>query len=463
MTDYRSSHAPMALKNDTMVWWAGNTTNLSGVSTQYGYGCLDGMVNTLRVDGNGNVFLSAVDAGAHFARHLYNAAKSVLFRDDVDTLEEALRAGRAYDFSYPVSLPAGTGILSLKRYYELYLMAMFTNMGNGFVNPNYVRPFYGPSETRLDGVENDFSIDGSAYSGRFTIMSMYWPGILGPRKPEFEGGNVLLTTRSTSPHPEGSFIQFKHASGYALTRGPAVAEKVAFNRRFGSAVMAHDILLLDPGRQYITEASGSNLFLLHNGMAMTPVADGSIFPGLSRDILLRFIRMFGEQLGIDRVSEGDITLEATRRMAAEGAELFFAGSALGIFPVKTLIVPKHGKPSDKLDDYEMMEFRTGTDTKTAVLRDMYRCFSIGRGFEVLPEKLNGTGARECREFTSWPLLMEVPKELRTKAVEMLTLGTNLPFDQQLPSNKVRPLHGGDNRIAANNAQAGRRSQRRAPI
>jgi branched-subunit amino acid aminotransferase/4-amino-4-deoxychorismate lyase len=436
-----NEHAPLALRDKQLIPWEDNRINMASVPVQYGYGCLDGIINTLKVDG-GRVFLSTVDAGAHFARHIFNSVRSVLYKkaEEAGTLEQALSAGRAYDFGYPLSLETREGPMDLREYYSLYLSLVFDNMKQGFVHGNYVRPFYSPCDERKDGEESDFQINGRIYKKTFSIMMQHWPNILSPRHPDFPGLNVLLCRDSLSPYPGTSLIEYKHESSYAPTRGPAVEEKERFNALFGDKLKIHDILLMDYSGNHIREASGSNIFFIApSGFVHTPGLDGSIFPGLTRDFVLRLLKSkIGTELGFVVDDRHEYTqrvdLETARWFSMHG-EMFLTGSALGIIPVKRLVVPKKENPQ-VLEDYEIMEFRTGQDTKTALIQDCYKCFSVGDAFEVS----DGAKRVQVSEFASWPLLIEVPEHLRQRAIEKLVpQGMDLPLDQTMRSGKVRPV------------------------
>ena len=444
-----NEHAPLVLRDHDLVSWQQNVINLAGVPVQYGYGCLDGMVNTLKVVGD-SVFLVAVDAGAHFARHIYNSARSVLFstEEESGTLERAVDAGRSYDFSYPLVVEMKKGLLDLRTYYELYLKLMFENMQLGFVHGNYVRPFYCPSDQRKDGDPSDPQINGRAYEKTFSIMMLHWPNLLGPRSPTFPGLNILLARSSRSPYPGTSLIEFKAESSYAPTRGPAVEEKNRFNDRFGDKLTVHDILLLDHSGKHLREASGSNLFFIDNkGTIITPSLDGSIFPGITRNFVIDLANRL-EAEGFDYSFHNSyhhdayIGLDQIRLLSKFAGEMFLTGSALGVIPVKRLVIPKKDNP-ETLADYEVLDFKTGPDTRTALIQDCYSCVSVGDAFEV---SANGKRVR-IDEFASWPLLLEVPAPLGDKAKQLLMpSGLDKPLDQTLRTGRVIPMASERTRI-----------------
>ncbi|MFN7991309.1 MAG: aminotransferase class IV [Candidatus Micrarchaeia archaeon] len=445
-----NEHAPFTVRDDALVAWKENLLNLASVPVQYGYGCLDGMVNTLRTVG-GDVFLSAVDAGAHFARHIYNSARSVLYKSPAETgtLEQAVRAGRSYDMDYPLSLETRAGPLGFKAYYGLYLKLMRENFAEGFVHGNYVRPFYAACDDRVDGTRSDFAINGRVYQKTFSMMMQHWPGILSPRHPDFPGLNILVCRESRCPAPGTSLIGFKSSSTYAPTRGPAVEEKNRFNDRFGQILTAHDILLYDHTMQAFREASGSNLFVVsRDGTVYTPALDGSIFPGLTRDFVVRLIGSdAGAALGL-RLREDDLGEGWLPHLSRDGGEVFFTGSALGVIPARRLILPRTKDPRD-ITDYDIHEFSAGVGTFASVISDCYRCFSIGDAFEVS----YGRGKKALvRDFEEASLLFEVPRHLRDQASERFmkldgTRPLDMPADQCLRSGRVAAVPPRNRRVA----------------
>ncbi|MDO8554256.1 MAG: aminotransferase class IV [Candidatus Micrarchaeota archaeon] len=415
---------------------------------QYGYGCLDGQVNGLVLD-EGKAFLVAVDLGAHIARHIYNSLRSVEYRtvEQIGTLEEAIKLGRNYDSDYKNRLATRTGEIGFREYFDIYIRLMFENMNQGFVHGNYVRPFYAPCDERIDGEQTDFQINGRIYKKTLTIMMLHWPALLVPRVPTFDGLNVLLTTSSASPYPGTSLIEYKAESSYAPTRGPAVEEKNQFNDRFGKELIIHEVLIFDHSRKFAREGSGSNLFLYdpRSRTFYTPYLDGSIFPGLTRDFVMRLIKgEFGETLNL-KVQELNFDDKFIGDVAKHGGELFLTGSALGVVSARRLIV-RNDKKSGTLTDYDIIEFERQPESPVSRIGDCYRCFSSGNGAEIKTKE----GTVRMTEFSSWSVMFEVPKELATKAKEAYTSinGTrlDLPTDQILRSGKVIAITPRERRV-----------------
>ncbi|MBI5051535.1 hypothetical protein HZC08_02130 [Candidatus Micrarchaeota archaeon] len=448
LPEIKNEHAPLVIRNFGLVPDSKNIINLLGVAVEYGFGCLDGFVSSL-VSHEEKLYASFVDLGAHVARHLMNSNRVVNSRTigEVGTLEEAIRGGRDYSYSASMLSPA-RGTLDFETYTTLFLKMIFENMKLGFAVPNYHRPFYCPSDLRLDALQIDPRIAASLYEGLFSVMSLYWPDILGPRSPTFQGLNVLVSLSSESPFPtQNCPIQFKGSGLYQAIRGPAVREKEIFQATFGQQLASmfgtgtaiHDVALLDVYRQHLTELSGSNLFLVdpRAGSVETPKTTTAIFPGLTRHFgLSQLSGDLGNLFGLQSPTEAELSINLIRHVAASGGELIATGSALGFIPVKRLFVPKNNSPNS-LSDYEIIEFKTGPDSFGAVLGDVYRCFSTSQGAKVRTER----GSLDLSDHVSWNVLVEIPNELKRQALHRFTLGgrVEVPPDTLMRSGKVTPF------------------------
>ena len=75
---------------------------------------------------------------------------------------------------------------------------------------------------------------------------------------------------------------------------------------------------------YVSEGSGMNIFLVHNGTAYTPPLGASVLPGITRDAILTLC----EDLNIP-VKEQIIP----REMLYIVEEVFFAGTAVEVTPI----------------------------------------------------------------------------------------------------------------------------------
>jgi branched-chain amino acid aminotransferase len=80
-------------------------------------------------------------------------------------------------------------------------------------------------------------------------------------------------------------------------------------------------------RGHISEGSGENLFLIKDGVVMTPPLSSSVLPGITRDSVMT---LFGE-MGV-KVVEDTIP----REMLYIADEVFFTGSAAEITPIRSI-------------------------------------------------------------------------------------------------------------------------------
>ncbi len=425
-------HAPYVSIDGNLVPWDRNLGNISSVGMQYGAGCLDGMVHSVGVTFDGVPFIAIPDFFRHLGRHMFNSARSVLL-DPVSSLEDAYRL--AVEGKSAISLPTENGrLVNFEDYQRMYLRYVFACMNEGRVDTNYSRPFYYVTDQVinqvLNGPDNSFAIDPTLYNKSLVLMFERWPHLLAPRDTEFAGLNVLLTDVSLSPAPAASFIQYKSASSYQPTRGPAVKLKNDINARFSAELgfAINDVMLLDHTGRFVREASGSNCFFVRpNGSMLTPRTDGSIFPGLTRQFVLDLAASeVGGLLGL-KIEHQDLYGSAIDTFA-RGGEMFLTGSALGLIPVKRVVVPLKPNPTSK-DDFRVIEF--GEPRISKVIADCYRAFSLGFGAEVQ------IGDKKARmDMSDKTLRVEIDRDMHERAVSFYRQKRDLPLDQIMRSGSV---------------------------
>ncbi len=85
-------------------------------------------------------------------------------------------------------------------------------------------------------------------------------------------------------------------------------------------------IALDQGG-YVSEGSGENLFVIHNGKLLTPPLGASVLPGITRDTIVKI----AGQLGIPIVE----TI-IPREMLYIADELFFTGTAAEVTPIRSV-------------------------------------------------------------------------------------------------------------------------------
>lgn len=117
--------------------------------------------------------------------------------------------------------------------------------------------------------------------------------------------------------------------GFAKTGGNYAASLAA-------QVKAHDegysqVLWLDGvERKYIEEVGAMNIFFKINGKVVTPMLNGSILPGITRNSVIELLKQWGIEVEERRISVDEL-LEAATSGALE--EVFGTGTAAVISPV----------------------------------------------------------------------------------------------------------------------------------
>jgi branched-chain amino acid aminotransferase len=87
-----------------------------------------------------------------------------------------------------------------------------------------------------------------------------------------------------------------------------------------------EAIALGPGG-LVSEGSGQNLFVVRNGTLITPVLDGTLLAGITRDSILVLAR----DIGIP-VSEQPVA----REMLYTSDEAFFTGTAAEVTPIRSV-------------------------------------------------------------------------------------------------------------------------------
>jgi branched-chain amino acid aminotransferase len=97
-------------------------------------------------------------------------------------------------------------------------------------------------------------------------------------------------------------------------------------------------IALDAGG-YVSEGSGENLFLVHQGVLMTPPSAASLLPGITRDAVIRLARDFGVEVREQEIPRGLLYI---------CDELFLCGTAAEITPVRSVdhISVGEGRPGE---------------------------------------------------------------------------------------------------------------------
>lgn len=77
----------------------------------------------------------------------------------------------------------------------------------------------------------------------------------------------------------------------------------------------------------VSEGSGQNLFLVRDGVVITPVIDGTLLAGITRDSILKIAR----ELGVPTCEQ-----PVAREMLYTADEVFFTGTAAEVTPVRSV-------------------------------------------------------------------------------------------------------------------------------
>jgi branched-chain amino acid aminotransferase len=78
---------------------------------------------------------------------------------------------------------------------------------------------------------------------------------------------------------------------------------------------------------YVSEGSGENVFVVHNGKVLTPPLSNCVLPGITRDTMITLC----QEMGIP-VAEKVLP----REMLYVADEVFFAGTAVEVTPVRSI-------------------------------------------------------------------------------------------------------------------------------
>lgn len=80
-------------------------------------------------------------------------------------------------------------------------------------------------------------------------------------------------------------------------------------------------------RGYVSEGSGENIFIVTNGIVITPPLSSSILPGITRDSVIQICTELG-------ITIKEVTIQRAALYVAD--ELFFSGTAAEITPIRSV-------------------------------------------------------------------------------------------------------------------------------
>jgi branched-chain amino acid aminotransferase len=176
------------------------------------------------------------------------------------------------------------------------------------------------------------------------IAAWNWGKYLG-EKGEEEGVDVCVSSWRR-PAPDALPAVAKATGNYLSSQ---LIKVEALNNGY-----AEGIALDESG--YVSEGSGENLFLVHNGTLVTPPASASLLPGITRDTIITLARDLGIPVRQEPVSRGQLYL---------CDELFMTGTAAEITPVSSVdkINVGPGRPGEMTRRF-LAEFKSVTHGRT---------------------------------------------------------------------------------------------------
>ncbi|TYO97992.1 aminotransferase class IV [Desulfallas thermosapovorans] len=174
-----------------------------------------------------------------------------------------------------------------------------------------------------------------------------------------EGGSVITAVREGLPYPEEQY-----AKGFALVtldfprneQSPLVKHKTAnylenlLGRR-KARLQGYDEGLFLNTRGMVAEGTVSNIFIVQDGILLTPPVEAGLLPGTVRRLVMEYAPRFGYRCMETDLSPGDIK---------NAGECFLTNALMGVMPVVSLDGHALGGGESA---------RPGAVTK--IIRDMY--------------------------------------------------------------------------------------------
>lgn len=173
-----------------------------------------------------------------------------------------------------------------------------------------------------------------------------WGTYLGPDALD-KGIDVCMSTWNR-PAPNTLPAMAKAGGNYALSQ---VMKIDAIQGGFKEAI-ALDV------NGYLSEGSGENIFVVRDGVLLTPQLGNSLLPGITRETIIQLAKEKKYE-----VREGSIP----REMVYAADELFFTGTAAEVTPIRSVdrVPVGNGKPGPITMDLQRAYFtivKDGVDT-----------------------------------------------------------------------------------------------------
>lgn len=265
-----------------------NDLGLPGISytSQYGYGCFEGMKAFPTKDGGISIFRP--DRNAKRFADSMRGLKCPVFPEEmyVNACAEFIKRNAALGY--------------IPKYNEEWEKDSYAT-----AQAVYMRPFMNSESAIGVGISKaPYVVIGA------TTVSTY-----------FKGGNTkAVTTKRIRATPYGTGC-IKCASNYVIS---ALAKKEAELAGY------MEVVFLDAEKhKYLQEGSSCNIFvLLKDGTLVTPELGDTILPGITRSSVIDIARSMGI-----KVEERPVSLKEAMK---KGVECFVTGTAAGLTPIESI-------------------------------------------------------------------------------------------------------------------------------
>jgi branched-chain amino acid aminotransferase len=158
-------------------------------------------------------------------------------------------------------------------------------------------------------------VNGSKIPIDTIIMAMQWGSYLGEGALESGVDVGISSWNRPGPNtiPQGAKAGGNYLSGQLIAME---AERLGY----------HEGIALDV-EGTVSEGSGENVFVIRDGVIVTPPAASSILPGITRDALITLAKEHGYEVRQERIP---------REALYMADEIFFTGTAAEVTPIRSV-------------------------------------------------------------------------------------------------------------------------------
>lgn len=181
------------------------------------------------------------------------------------------------------------------------------------LNEAYLRPVVWQDDGTLGGL-------GANPPVHVAVIANPWGAYLG------DDGLAKGIRCKLSAWRRGGYGSFM---GRAKINGQYVASTLAKRE---ALTAGYDEALLCDDAGTVCEGTGENLFLVRDGVLITPPESAAILPGITRDTVLTLARKAMSELGLEHVREQLVT----RDLLLTADEVFLTGTAAEVTPVREI-------------------------------------------------------------------------------------------------------------------------------